>query len=167
MTLDSGLLLGAPRLRILGTDLVTVQSTLFLPFCDKEGGVDVSETWAKGIKQTLLSGAVRFLPGGVRHNVTLNYALYDPLYSAKALGKTVGAADGNVPELTDLYDAIATYNVGRLSISPCTNKEIWYRCYCTSDLKRATIYPAGFGNISLTFEGADVYANTSSTTTIG
>jgi hypothetical protein len=157
--LDSGTLIGAPRLRILGTDKATVLTTLFLPPVNREGGVVPSDAWAKAIKTNLLSGAVRFIPGGLRHNLALTWDLYDPTY----LGKTVGIADGNCPELTDLYDLLATYNTGRLSISPCTNKEIWFRVACTSDLTRQTIYPAAFGSVSLTFEGLDVYATASAT----
>ena len=165
--IDSTTFLGAPRLRILNTDLSTTIKTLYLPFTDLDAGIVVQDIPAKGIRQDLLSGAVRYIPGGVRHNVTLTYGLYDPLYFSKQMGKTVGTADGNVPELAQLYDLITTYNVGRLSISPCTNQEVWFRCACTSQLQRQTIYPAGFGQISLVFEGLDVYGYTTSTTVIG
>lgn len=167
MALDSGILLGNCRLRVLNTDLSTTLKTLHLPLHDKEGGLVLSETPAKNIKQNLLNGGVRFIQGGIRHNLTLNYALYDPTFLARHTGKTIGTADGNIPELTDLYDTLSTYNNGRLSISPCTNKEIWFRVACTSDLVRQVTYPAGFGNVSLTFEGLDCYATSSSTTVIG
>ena len=164
--IDSGILLGAPRLKILDTDYTTVLKTLYLPYPDKEGGVVLTETPAKNLKQALLGGGVRYIGGGVRHNLTLTYGLYDPLYFSKQPGKTVGTADGNVPELLGLFDAISTYNSGRLSISPCTNQEIWFRVACTSDLTRQTTYPAGFGNLNLTFEGLDCFAYSSSTTVI-
>lgn len=151
--LDSGTLLGGPRLRILGTDKATVLLTLYLPLPNRDGGVVLTETWAKAIKQTLLNGAIRFIPGGVRHNLTITWDLYDPTY----LGRVVGPSNGNCPELTDLYDLLVAYNTGRLAISPCSNREIWYRVACTSDLTRETVYPAGFGKLSLTFEGLDVY----------
>jgi hypothetical protein len=165
--LDSGLLIGAPRLRILNTDLITVVKTLYLPFVNKEGGVVLTDTPAKNIKQILVSGGLRYIQGGVRHNVTLNYEKYDPTYIAKLSSRTIGSLDGNVPELTQLYDLISQYNDGRLSISPCSNQEIWYRVACTSDLTRETIYPIAFGNITLTFEGLDVFSDSSSTTVIG
>lgn len=163
MSVDSGLIQGNPRLRILNADKITVLKTLYLPYPDGEGGIQLTETPAKAIKHVLLNGAIRFIPGGLRHNLTINYSIYDPTYTKK----TVGIADGNTPELTDLYDLIATYNIGQLSISPCSNKEIWFRVACTSDLKREAIYAAGFGNVSLTFEGLDVFATASATTPIG
>lgn len=156
--LDSGTLLGAPRLRILGTDLATPILMVYLPPVNKDAGIVLSETWAKGIKTQLLSGAVRFIPGGVRHNLGMTWDLYDPTY----LGRTIGVENGNCPELTDLYDLLGVYNTGRLSISPCSNKEIWFRAACTSDLTRQTIYPAAFGSISLAFEGLDVFSASSS-----
>lgn len=165
--IDSGLLIGAPRLRILSTDLVTVVKTLYLPFVNKEGGVVLTDVPAKNIKQTLLSGGVRYIQGGVRHNVTLNYEKYDPTYIAKVSSRTVGTSDGNVPELTQLYDLISQFNDGRLSISPCTNQELWYRVACTSDLTRESIYPVVFGNVTLNFEGLQVYGYSSSSTVIG
>ena len=161
--LDSGTLLGAPRLRVLGTDKTSVLLTLSLPLPNKEGGVVLTETWARAIKTTLINGAVRFIPGGVRHNLSLTWDLYDPTY----LGRTVGVADGNCPELTDLYDILAACNTGRLSISPCTNKEIWFRVACTSDLTRQTVYPAGFGSITLNFEGLDVFDTASAVSPVG
>lgn len=158
MPIDSGTLLGPPRLRILGADKATVLFTLFLPAVNRDGGAVLSDVWAKAIKTNLLSGAVRFIPGGLRHNLALTWDLYDPLY----LGKTVGVLDGNCPELTDLYDLLAAYNTGRLAVSPCTNREVWFRVACTSDLTRQAIYPAAFGSASLTFEGLDVFSNASS-----
>jgi hypothetical protein len=165
--LDSGLLIGAPRLRILDVDYTTVLRTLYLPYPDKEGGVVLSETPAKAIKQTLLNGAVRYIQGGVRHNLTLTWGLYDPTFLARQTGKTIGTADNQIPELTPLYDLLSQYNDGRLSISPCSNLEIWYRVACTSDLVRQGIYPAGFGNVSLTLEGLDVFSDSSATSVIG
>ena len=165
--IDSGTLLGNPRLRILDVDKVTVLKTLHLPLPDKEGGIVLADTPAKGIKTNLLNGAIRYIHGGVRHNVTLTYSLYDPSFLSRQTGKAIGTNDNQIPELTDLYDLICAYNTGRLSISPCTNKEIWYRSAVTSDLNRQTVYPAGFGSVSISFEGLDLFSNSSSTSPIG
>lgn len=165
--LDSGLLLGNPRIRFLAPDQVTVSLQLNLPFVNKEGGVILTDTPAKNIKQPLLSGGVRYIMGGVRHNVELKWGLYDPIYISSVMGLTVGLGSNNVPELTDLYTQIATYNNGCISISPCSNKELWYRVACTSDLTRETLYPVAFTNVDLTFEGLDCYSTSSSTTVIG
>ena len=165
--LDSGVLLGNPRLRILNTDKSTTLKTLQLPYQDKENGVVVTDIWAKGIKTNLLSGGVRFVAGGVRHNVSINYGLYDPSFISRMMGYTVGILDGNVPELTQLYTLLATYNNGRLAISPCSNQDVWYRVACTSDLIRSTTFPAAFGGVSLAFEGLDVFSDSSSTSVIG
>ena len=165
--LDSGILLGNCRLRVLDVDNTTVLKTLHLPYTDNDAGMVLTETPAKAIKQNILSGGVRYIQGGVRHNLTLNYVIYDPTFLSRQTGKTVGTADGNIPELTDLYDILSTYNTGRLSISPCTNKEIWFRVCVTSDLTRQTTYPSAFGNVSITLEGLDVFATSSSSTVIG
>jgi hypothetical protein len=164
---DSLVFSGPPKLRILNTDLSSTLKTWTLPFVDREGGVVTTDVFAKAIKQTLLSGGVRFIPGGIRHNVALNWALYDAAYTAKAFGLTVGTADTNVPQLTDLLDALATYNVGRLSICPGATNGVYWRVCCTSDMDRAAIVPGFYGNVSLTLEGLDVYGYSSSTTVIG
>lgn len=156
--IDSTTIFGSPRLRILAADLTTVVKTLWLPFPDLEGGVVLTDVWARAIKQPLLGGGLRFIPGGIRHNLQLTWGLYDPTYTKRG----VGTADGQTPELADLYDLLAQNNNGRLSISPGTNKEIWFRVACTSDLTRQTTYPAGFGNVQLTFEGLDVFATATS-----
>ena len=167
MSLDSGLLLGAPRLRVLGTDLVTVLATYYLPFSDRDSGVQLVDVQALAIKQALLNGAVRYISGGIRHNVNLNYGLYDPVYFSKQTGKAIGNLDGQIPELAQLYTIITSNNNGNLAISPCSNQEIWYRSICASDLNREAIYPIAFGKVSLSFEGLDLYANSSATSTIG
>lgn len=164
--LDSGLLIGAPRLRVLDTDKTTVLKTLYLPFADKDGGVVLNDVHAKAIKKTLLNGVVRYIQGGVRHNVTLTYGLYDPLFASKQLGKSIGNANNQVPELTQLLDILSEYNNGRLAVSPCSNQEIWYRSVVTSEMPRNAIYPAAFGNFSIAFEGIEVFAKSSSTTPI-
>lgn len=158
---------GAPKLRILNIDMTTTLKTWTLPFVDKDSGVVTSDVFAKGIKQQLLTGAIRYIPGGIRHNITLNWQLYDAEYIAKVMGLTVGILDLNVPLLTDLYDALSIYNTGRLAISPGTNNAVYYRVACTSNLDRNTIVPGFYGNISLTFEGLDVYSSSSSLTVIG
>jgi hypothetical protein len=167
MSLDSGVLIGAPRLRVLGADLVTVLATYYLPFPDKDGGIQVIDTQALAIKQPLLNGAIRYISGGIRHNVNLNYGFYDPVYFSKQTGKVIGNLDGQVPELTQLYTIITSNNNGNLAISPCSNQEIWYRSICSSDLNRETIYPLAFGKVSIQFEGLDLYANSSALTPIG
>lgn len=164
---DSLNISGAPRLRILNTDMSTTLKTWTLPFVDRSDGVITTDVFAKAIRQTLLSGAIRFIPGGIRHNVALNWALYDASFTAKAMGLTVGTLDLNVPQLTDLMDALSTYNVGRLAISPGSTNPVFWRVCCTSDLIRNTIVPGFYGSTSLSFEGLDCYANSSSLTVIG
>ena len=158
---------GPPKLQILNPDMATVLKTWALPYVDREGGAVTTDVFAKAIKQTLLSGAVRYIPGGIRHNVSLNWALYDPAYTAQALGLMVGTADFNVPQLTDLLDALSTYNVGRLAISPGTTNPAFWRVACTSGLQRDTVTPGWYGRVSISLEGLDVYSMSSSAVVIG
>lgn len=164
MSLDSTLITGAPRLRVLtlSGSTYSTSKTLTLPFVNNEGGVIITDVWAKAIKTSLITGGVRFLPGGIRHNVTLTWDLYDPTYT----GKVIGTADGQTPNLADLFDLICTYNDGRLAVSPGSS-DVWYRVACISDMNREAISFAAYGNLSLTFEGLDVFASTTSTTVVG
>lgn len=176
MALDTTLLYGPPKIKTCTAYQVASSSytwtnpvILQLPSVDAEGGVIVNDVWARAIRTDLLTGGVRFIPGGVRHNITLTWSLYDPTYS----GLTIGTAEGNTPTLVALHDLIAQKNHGLLFVCPGTRliggtaTDVYYRVACTSDMVRDAIRFAAYGNTSLTFEGLDVFADSTSQIVVG
>lgn len=151
--IDTSLFYGTPRLRVMASDKTTILKTLFLPLPDKRDGVQFLDIPAKGMKRKLLGGGMAYKGGGVIHQLTLNYAIYDP----RNTGKAIGNGNGQTPTLGALYDILTTYENGTLQVSPCANEEIWFSASSTGELARNPLSRLCWVGVSLVFEGHEVY----------
>ena len=161
MALDSTVFYGFPRIKILSaaSPIASVVKTLYLPLPDKDG-LQLIDSPFRGIEKKLLTKTA-FIGGGIKKSLTINWSYYDP----KSTGKVVGIADGQTPNLADLYDVL-TANQTKIMVSPCSSSEIWFRAYIMADLIRNPVGKLLFKDVSIEFKGCDVFASANASTSL-